>query len=172
MDTMIHTIYNANVYVDGTTQLGRAQEIKIPEIELEIDEYKALGLFGSLSLPMGMKELEGEINWNSIYPDVAERLYNPFRAVQLMARSNLMKSDSAGVQREEPLVTILNVQFFKNSPGTFKPKERSEHPASFKANSIKQMVSGKEVFFYDVLSNQFRVNGVDVLAQFRRNIGA
>lgn len=170
--SMIHSIYNANIYIEGTSKLGEAGEIKLPDIELEMDEYKALGLFGGLSLPKGMKELEGEINWNSVYQDVVKRLYNPFKSVQVMARSNLMMSDSGGIQREVPLVTIINAFFFKNSLGSYKPQERSEHPSSFKANSIKQMIAGKEVFFYDVMSNQFRVDGVDVLAQFRRNVGA
>lgn len=168
----IHAIYNANVYLDGRTQIGRAGEIKLPDLELEMDEYKALGIFGSFSAPMGMKELEGEVNWNSLYPDALSKILQPFRFVQLQSRSNLVMMSASGVEKEVRLVTLMNVQFFKSSPGTYKPKERSEHPSSFKCNSIKQLIDGKEVLFYDVLSNQYRVDGIDILAAMRGNMGA
>ena len=46
----LNAIYNANVYVNGNSQLGRASEFKLPEIEIGMDEHKGLGMVGTIKL--------------------------------------------------------------------------------------------------------------------------
>lgn len=99
----LNAIYNANVYIDGNNLLGKAAEITAPEVEFTMDEVTGLGLFGTIKLPSGMEALESEIKWNSFYPEVAARSKNPFKAVQLMIRSNLQTFDAAGLQKEVPM---------------------------------------------------------------------
>lgn len=36
MSISINQIVNANVYIDGNSQMGKAQEFKIPDIEFEM----------------------------------------------------------------------------------------------------------------------------------------
>ena len=103
----LNAIYNANVYIDGNNLLGKASEITAPEVEYTMDEVTGLGLFGTIKLPSGMEALESEIKWNSFYPEVAARSKNPFKAVQLMIRSNLQTFDAAGLQKEVPMVTTM-----------------------------------------------------------------
>ena len=80
--TAVTAIYNANVYIDGNNLLGKASEFKLPEVEFEQDEFKGLGIKGTIKLPMGMAALEGEITWNSFFPEVGRRAANPYRAAQ------------------------------------------------------------------------------------------
>lgn len=170
--SQINAIYNANVYIDGNSLLGRASEFKLPEFEIGQDEYKGLGLAGTIKLPNGVEALEGEITWNSIYPDAAVKTGNPFKSVQLMVRGNLQTFDARGVAKEVPAVTMVSCTFSKNALGTFKPKEKSEHSSTYQATEIRQMVDGKETLYFNAFTNQYRVGGEDVLAAMRRNIGA
>ena len=65
----INRITNANIYLDGTNLLGRAEEVKLPDVSMIMQEHKALGMVGKVELPAGFDKLEGEIKWNSFYRD-------------------------------------------------------------------------------------------------------
>ncbi|AWY03254.1 hypothetical protein SAMN05421675_1369 [Pasteurella multocida] len=171
MSVAINQIINANVYMDGNSLLGKAKEFKLPDIEFEQIEHKGLGLVGTIKLPSGIAALEGEVTWDSFYPEVRAKAYNPMKNVQLMARSNLQVFDARGLVAEEPMVTIMNVSFSKTTGGSLKNKEATEHADTFQVHSIKQTVGGKEIFFYDAFANILRVNGQDVLQKYRTNIG-
>ena len=168
----INTIFNANVYVNGNSQLGRASELKLPEIEISQDEYKGLGLVGTIKLPSGVEALEGEITWNSFYPDAFVQVYSPFSSVQLMVRANVQVFNAAGLAEEVPMVTMVTATFSKNPLGTYKPKEKAEFASTYQATEIRQTIGGRETLYFNAFTNEYRVNGVDQLAKFRRNIGA
>ena len=170
--SQINAIYNANVYLDGNNLLGKAGEFKLPEFEIGQDEYKALGMVGTIKLPNGVEALEGEITWNSLYPEVAAKANHPFKAAQLMVRSNLQTFDARGLVKEVAVVTTVTATFSKNGLGGLKPKEKSEQASTHQATEIRQMVDGRETLYYNAFKNIYRVDGVDVLAQMRKNIGA
>ncbi|MDF0606629.1 phage major tail tube protein [Neisseriaceae bacterium TC5R-5] len=167
----VNRITNANVYLNGNSLLGRAEEIKLPDITAIMQEHKALGMVGKIELPAGFEKLEGEIKWNSFYKDVARLMANPFKSAQLQCRSNIETYGAQGRIQEVSLVTFLTVMFKKNPLGTFKPLDNAEFSASFSATYIKQVVDGEEVLELDYLANIFRVGGEDVLATYRSNIG-
>ena len=171
MSTVIHQIVNANTYMDGNSLLGKAKEFKLPDLEFEFIEHKGLGLHGTVKLPAGLNAMEGEVIWDSFYPEVRAKAYNPDKNVQLMTRSTVQVFDSRGLAAEEALVTIMNVAFNKTTGGSLKNKEATEHSDTFQIYSIKQTLAGKEVLFVDVLANIYRVNGQDVLQKYRTNIG-
>ena len=170
--SQINAIYNANVYLDGNNLLGKAGEFKLPEFEIGQDEYKALGMVCTIKLPNGVEALEGEITWNSLYPEVAAKANHPFKAAQLMVRSNLQTFDARGLVKEVAVVTTVTATFSKNGLGGLKPKEKSEQASTYQATEIRQMVDGRETLYYNAFKNIYRVDGVDVLAQMRKNIGA
>ena len=170
--SQINAIYNANVYLDGNNLLGKAGEFKLPEFEIGQDEYKALGMVGTIKLPNGVAALEGEITWNSLYPEVAAKANHPFKAAQLMVRSNLQTFDARGLVKEVAVVTTVTATFSKNGLGGLKPKEKCEQASTYQATEIRQMVDGRETLYYNAYKNIYRVDGVDVLAQMRKNIGA
>lgn len=167
----INRITNANVYVDGRSKLGKAEEIKLPDIQAIMQEHKALGMVGKIELPAGFDKLEGEIKWNSLYQDVATVMANPFKAVALQCRSSIETYGAQGRQQEVSLVTYMTVMFKKNPLGTFKQHENAEFGSAFSCTYIKQVIDGQEVLELDYMANIFRVNGVDQLQGYRNNIG-
>lgn len=171
MSINLNVINNANIYIDGNSLVGKASQVKLPEIEIEQEELKALGLIGTINLPIGISALEAEITWNSFYSQVFKTAYSAFKNSQLMVRANVQTFDAAGRQNELPLVTILNATFSKNPLGEFKPKEKTEFVSTLKVHSIKQTLGSEEILFFDAFSNQYRVAGIDQLAQFRNNLG-
>ena len=167
----INSITNANIYLNGTSLLGRAEEIKMPDITAMMTERKALGMVGKIELPTGFDKLEGEIKWNSLYEDAAVVTANPFTSVSLQCRSSIETFGSQGRIDEQTMVTYLTVMFKKNPLGTFKQHENAEFSSSFTCTYIKQVLDGEELLELDYLANIFRVGGVDQLTDYRINIG-
>lgn len=167
----LNVIYNANLYLDGRTQIGRANEVKLPEIEILQDEHQGLGLAFDIALPKGFKVGEGEVNWNSFYADAFAQVYNPFKANQLMVRGNLQTHNAEGLAQEEPLVVVLTARFSKVPLGGYKPKERAEWPSTFTCTAGSIKAAGRELLYFDAFANKYRVNGRDMLSLMRRNIG-
>lgn len=110
----INRITNANIYLDGNNLLGRASEIKLPDISMIMQEHKALGMVGKIELPAGFDKLEGEIKWNSFYHDVMRKTANPWQAVALQCRSSIDCYNSQGKADQLALVTHMTVMFKKN----------------------------------------------------------
>ena len=168
---LINQIVNANIYVNGNSQVGRAKEVKLPDISSVMNEYKGLGMIGSIEIFAGFEKLEGEITWNSFYPDTFKACYNPLKNLQLMIRANLQTFEQEGITEEVPFVTQLNVAFKKNPAGVYKPTEAAEFQSSIAIYSIIQKQGGRELLAFDPVNNIYRVDGKDLLEKFRSNIG-
>lgn len=168
----VNAINNANVYLSNNNLLGRTEEIKLPDVAMIMQERKALGMVGKIELPFGFDKMEGEIKWNSFYPDVGKEVANPFKSHRLMCRSNVQRYGSQGIIEEVPLVTTLTVMFKKNPLGSYKQHESPDFTSSFTCTYIKQVFDGEEILELDVMANIFKVNGEDMLADYRANIGA
>lgn len=168
----INQITNANVYINGNSFLGKAKSIKLPEVEVEMVEHKTLGMSGTLKLPAGVNAMEAEIVWDGFYPEVAAIANNPFKNPQLMVRADVQVFNAQGLAAEVPMVMILNGTFNKIPLGEYKPKEATEYSMTYQATMIKQSIDGKEVLYFDVYTNKWRVAGEDILATYRKNIGS
>jgi len=165
-------VVNANVYLNGNNLLGKAKEIKLPEIAYKMAEYSPLGQFGKFKLPTGVDFMEATIQWNSFYQDVMEHVANPFAALQLQSRSSLEVWDpSQGRIAEKALVTFMTATPQKVPLGTFKQQEPSEQETSYNVTYIKQTLDGEDVIEIDVLANIWKVKGVDLMQQYKENIG-
>ena len=167
----LNRVTNANIYVDGNCLLGKAEEIKLPDITAMMSEHKALGMVGKIELPSGFEKLEGEIKWNSFYRDVWLKMNNAYSMVQLQVRSSVETYGAMGRMQQQPLVTFLCVMFKKNPMGTFKQNDNAEFSSSFACYYIKQQLAGEDLLELDVLANIYKVGGVDQLDIYRNNIG-
>lgn len=139
----INRITNANIYLDGNNLLGRASEIKLPDISMIMQEHKALGMVGKIELPAGFDKLEGEIKWNSFYHDVMRKTANPWQAVALQCRSSIDCYNSQGKADQLALVTHMTVMFKKNPLGTFKQNETRNSAAPSAALILNRWLTVK-----------------------------
>ena len=168
----IHRITNANIYLNDTNLLGRAIEVKLPDVNAIMTEHKMLGMIGQVELPTGgFEKLEGEIQWNSFYPEAWGIVLNPFTTITLQCRSSLDVYDSTGRSEQKALVTFLTVIFKQNPLGTYKQNENAEFQSAFEAISVRQLLDGVELLDIDYLSNIFSINGDDQIERYREIIG-
>lgn len=167
----INRITNANIYLNGNSLLGTADEVSLPDVSVKETDHKALGMVGTLILPSGFDKLEGKIKWNSFYQDIWLQFANPFTPVSLQCRCSVDTYNSQGRVMQVPLVTFVTATMKKLPLGTFKQHDNAEFQSEFTATYVKQQMNGVDVIELDVMSNIFKVGGVDQLDIYRTNIG-
>lgn len=171
MAISVNKLYNANVYVDGNSFLGKAEEVTLPEVAAKMVEHKALGMIGTIELPAGFEKMEGSIKWNSFYPDAMKKAANIYKTVQMQLRGSLENWTAAGRQTQSPYVAFLTVGFKSVPAGGFKQQENAEFETQMNVLYLRIEVDGSPIVEFDPLSNIYKVDGSDVLTQYRNNIG-
>ena len=167
----VNRLTNANIYVDGGSLLGKAEEINLPDVKHMMTEHKALGMIGKVELWSGIDKLEAKIKWNSFYQDVMRKFANPFAAMNLQVRSSLENYTSAGRTSQTPVVVYIT-GMSKNFPtGNYKQHDNVESESNLTVTYVKMVIGGEAVMEIDVLANIFKVDGVDIMAEYRDNLG-
>jgi uncharacterized protein len=167
----VNRVTNANVYINGSSFLGKAEEIDMPKITAVMAEHKALGMAGKLELPAGFDKMEARIKWNSFYKDAMVLMGNPYEVVSLQCRSSLETYTAAQRTAEVPVVVFIKGQFKSIPTGNFKQHDNVEMESNLAVTYVKVEIDGQPVVEFDALANIYKVNGIDILAQYRANIG-
>lgn len=171
MALTVSKIINANVYINGADQLGRVSEAKLPELVAATTEHKGLGMIGVLELPAGMQVLTMTLKWAGFYGDVAALSANPFKTHSLQFRASHETYGADGRIAEVPLVATVRGRWKKFQLGTFKPQESAEWEDELTCDYVKVELGGRELVEFDATNNIWRVDGVDLQATFRANLG-
>ena len=168
----INKLTNANIYMNGTNLLGRAEEVQLPQIKHKMAEHKALGMIGSAEFFSGIDKLECKIKWNALYPNVLKTCANPFNSVMIQVRASLETYNGEGRVSEVPATAFL-IGTFKEFPlGNIKPQENAEYETNMAVTYAKLVVDKQEIFEIDVLQNIYKVDLSDMLSKFKKNTGA
>ncbi len=167
----IQKLLNANVY-DGTQSwLGRAESVTLPEISVETDAHKALGMIGTIEVPTGLAAMTVKVKWNGVYPDAIKRGMNPFVGFKLQVRGSVEVYDADGLAEEKPLTVHLTVKSKKHALGDIAAQSANAQEQELSCTYIKVILAGEELVEIDVVENVWKVGGVDVRAQYRTNLG-
>jgi Bacteriophage tail tube protein len=166
----VQRVTNANIYVDGNSLLGRAEEIELAWPKAKMVDHKGLGMFGTAEFPAGIDKLEARVKWSSIYSEVLA-ITSIFASHQFQVRASVEQYTSQGRTAELPFIGLMTGQFKDGGPLNFKQHQQVDFPTTLVIYHCEYFLAGVQYLLYDVLANIYVVNGVDQLATFRANIG-
>ncbi|MBW7848704.1 MAG: phage major tail tube protein [Bacteroidales bacterium] len=167
----IGRLTNANIYIDGGSLLGRVETFNCPTLTYKQAEHKALGLNGTIEYYAGIDKLEGTIKWTSFYPEFLKKMANPFQPIRIQVRGNLEEYQGGERVGQTPAVVFLTVQP-KNFPlGNFQQHDNIELETSYGCTYVRLEIDGESITEVDVEANIFKVDGEDLLAVYRQNLG-
>lgn len=172
MANQTNQIVNANIYVDGTNMLGRASEVDAPKVVAKMNEYKVLGQIGAYELPAGFDKMEMRIKWNAFYKDIATKFINPFKKIAIQVRYNLEEWQGGDRVSQVPVVIYATCQSKGFPLGNSKQMDNIELESNLSCTHVKMEINGVEALEVDFQNNIFKVDGVDMMAEYRANIGA
>lgn len=167
----INRLTNALVWIDGKNYLGKVEEVDLPEPKYKMAGHKGLGLQSELEYFSGLEKMEMKMKINAPYKDLMRLIGNPLKRYQIMIRASLESYVSGSRVGEEPYVVTVTAQP-KNFPmGKFKQNDNVELELTFAVYSTKLEINGEKMYELDQEANIFIVGGVDVMAQYRKNLG-
>lgn len=172
MGIEIKRMTNANVYCEGNSLLGKAEEVTLPAIKATTADVNALGLVMKSEVTTGFEKMSGKIKWNALYPDVIKTFGNPFQTRQIQVRSSQEHHDSSGIASRVAVVAYLTVRFKDALPAiTFKQGDNPEQESEFSCTAYKLEIDGERIIEFDSLANIFFLGDEDQLATYRSNLG-
>lgn len=169
----IHTnlMTNCNLYLADKSTLGMVKELKLPALKWEMKDHEALGMAGKIKLPVGLAPLEGDITFNSFYPDAMKKMARPKKFIRLTAMASLEVYGATGLTDEHPMVVTMNALFNEVPLGNFKQQDNVDWPTKITVFDFEQKIDGEVIVKFNALANIYEVAGEDVLTKYRANIG-
>jgi uncharacterized protein len=171
MATAINKLTNANVYMNGNSLLGKAEEITLPDLNGKMADHKALGMIGHMEFWAGLDKMEAKIKWNSLYEDVMRKAADPTKSHSFQVRSSLESFDSSGRTAQKPVVCYMTGTFKKVAGGNLKAHDNVEMEHMLNVSYVKLEVNGSVLYEVDVMANIYIVDGVDIMTTYRANLG-
>jgi hypothetical protein len=172
MGAQIKKIFHANIYTGNLSHLGKASEVKLPELSFAQSEHKALGMFSAVELSTGLEKLTMSIKWTGLYPELIGMRSNPFAVHDLQVRASLEEYTSQGRSGQVPVVGTVRVAWTKGALGTLKPMEAADgYDDELSVKYIKLEIGGQEHLEIDPFALIWKVDGTDLLAELRANLG-
>ncbi len=171
MAIAIQKITNGNVYLDGESFMGRAEEVTLPKVVTKFVEHPALGLHGTLELPAGIEKMEAKIKWGNVYTEALRKAANPYESRTIMVRSSAEIYTNQGRISEFPCVTLMQGFFKGIDAGVYKQNEAVGQENDLTCHYLKVIHSGVTIVEVDVMNNIFKAEGQDLLLNYKLNVG-
>lgn len=165
---MINSITNANAYLNGVRLAGKLSDLTLPDIKFKTEDVQALGMFGTVEIPVGLEKMEAKFKFNAIYAE-AWRNERSNRTCVVIVKSNMTTHTQGSTVKNTPVTATMS-GFFKEIPGgNIKPGAKTEADHVMSISRYKLVVGLEVIYDIDIHNNIFYHAGEDVLAMFKIN---
>lgn len=162
---------NGVLFIDSKNTYGKAEEVNNPEIKAKMTDHKTLGMVGTLELPSGLDKMEGSFKLNGPLANISAMSADVKTSHELIFRGNLEGYQGQSLVSQRPYVCIWKGTF-KNSPGgNQKQHENIELNYTLNVTYYKLIIDGEVMCEIDIVNNIHKVDGVDLLAKYKNNVG-
>lgn len=168
MSTASRILKNFNLFVDGRGYAGHIDELKLPTLGLQVEDFRAGGMDSPIAIEMGQEKMEASFVLSS-YDSDALALWGvgSGATVPLIARGALESLDGS----VEPVKVTMSGIVRSVEPGNWKAGEKSTLSFTLDVRSYKYEQAGKTLHEIDAVNMIRIVDGVDRLASQRSAIG-
>jgi P2 family phage contractile tail tube protein len=159
-------VQNFNVLVDGTSYIGQASELELPELKAKTEEVRNAGMLGPVEVPMGYEKLEAKLKMTALDMG-AMSLFGiaPGKRVSILASAALVDHDGTThslVATGWALCKMAKIDALKAG------EKKSEHSWEFSYDEYTVELDGQEYMF--VSPFEVRMRGRSISAGIRRAI--
>lgn len=165
-------INDMRVYIDGADDMISAKTLELPELSSLTEDITGIGVAGTVNAPVHghFDSMEATINWQ-VPTKTSTRLVGG-ATVSLTAYGDRQGFDSGSdAYVHEQYRVALKGRVKSHSPGTLEAAKAMESTTTIECHYIKIELAGETLCEIDKYGYKCVVNGVDFLAEVRRNIG-
>jgi P2 family phage contractile tail tube protein len=161
---------NFNVFYNAITHIGQCQEVQLPKLERETDDYRGGGLSGKVAIDMGNKNLEMEHTYGGLMYDVLMQYgITTIDGVLMRFAGAYQKDDTGEVDAVEITVRGRHTEL---DTGKSEAGGKTEFKVKSALTYYKLVVNGLVLIEIDLVHMIEVVGGIDRLSQQRAAIGA
>ena len=171
MTIRIRQLQSCNIYAEGGPFLGAASSIVLPDVKHKASEHKAGDLIGTPKLPGAMEPLQATVKMNGMYEDFHAITANPNHMVSLMVRANQKAAEGMNDPVDQPVIVYLRGWFSGRKIGELQSTDATKPEYTMEVFYYRLSVDGNDVEEVDLANSVHRVNGQDILADYRANLG-
>lgn len=164
-------LINFRVYRDGVDMLGVA-DVTLPDLEAMTETVKGAGIAGEVDSPVlgHFQSMTMALNWRVPTKDVV--LLAQQKAHSLDCRGSIQIYDAgAGAYKTVGLKVVTKVMPKKTGIGKLDVGTTTDTSNEFEVLYIKVLLDGAEILEIDKYNYICKINGVNYLADVRRNLG-
>lgn len=159
---------NMNMFLDGRSYVGEAEEFTPPKLSRKTEAYRGAGMAGAAHVDLGLDDdaLKAEFVCGGYVVEVMKqlRLVN-IDGVQVRFTGAFQRDDTGEVV---PVEITLRGRHQEVDRGTYKVGDNSTTKVMTNCVYYKEVVSGQTVVEVDILNMIHIVDGVDLLKEQRR----
>ena len=164
-----NSLKNFNIFVDGNSYMGIADEIKLPKLTRKMEAFRGGGMDGEIEIDMGQEKIELEIVCGGFVAE-AYKSYGSSKANGVLVRfAGAYQRDDTGVVQAVEIV--VRGRHKEVDPGDAKGGDKGKTTIKSSLTYYKLTVDNKELLEIDLLSFLFKVDGIDMLEAQRKAIG-
>ena len=163
-------IKNFNVFVDGVSMIGVAEEITLPKLGRKTEDFEAGGMGGPIELDLGQEKLEMGMTFKGWNKDVLKQ-YGVFAADGVPLRfRGAQRSDDADANTDAIEISVRG-KFKELDFGSTKKGEANSLKITMPLTAFKYEINGEPLIDLDLINNIFVVDGEDRMADERKALG-
>lgn len=159
---------NFNLFVDGRGYAGQVDEVSLPDLAIQSEDYRAGGMDAPVSLDMGQEALETSFVLTQYSADVLA-LWGVAQgqSVPLTVRGALESYDGT----VKPMIANMRGRIVTMARGTWTSGQKASLTITMRLDYYKETVNDVVLHEIDVVNMIRVVGGVDRLAQQRAALG-
>ncbi|QND86516.1 Phage tail tube protein FII [Chromobacterium vaccinii] len=159
----------ANLFNEGKSFLDECLEVKLPDLELDFEKYRSGGMIGEVPVLKGIGEMKLEHKYSSPVREIVAK----FGAAKIdAARLRWLGSyENASTGAAQTVEVVAAGRHKKMGGGDAKVGEAGGFAVETELTYYRLVVDGEEFVEIDKLRSIFKVLGVDLEEEHRRNVG-
>jgi P2 family phage contractile tail tube protein len=168
----ITSIIGAMVYGPNGAFFGKFDEITLPDVKIKAQENKTTDSIGVRRVPgISLEALEATFKAASFNAEFHAMASNPYEEVGLQVRSNMILARGQGRAQGKGVRLDLRGWFSSAKEPGIKQGEGGQCEYKLEVHALKLTVDGRVIKEVDIDNYIWKVDGKDLLADFRRNLG-
>lgn len=160
---------NFNLFNEGASYMGVAEEVKLPKLKRKMDDFRGGGMNGPVKIDLGQEGLEMEFTGAGILEQVLQQYgCTKVAGIGLRFAGAYQRDDTAQVQAVEVVVRGRHEEL---DMGDAKGGDKGKLVVKSTLSYYRLSIDNKVVIEIDLLNMIEVINDVDMLAEQRAAIG-
>lgn len=162
------TLYNMNLFIDGTSFAGVATQVTPPKLKIKAEEYRGGGMDAPIKMDLGLEALEANFSLCHLAPQALQFFGIADQTIFNGVFRGALRDHKGAVQA---CILTMRGMLTEVDMGDWKPAEKTESKFTLSCSYYKFELDNVILYEIDPLASVRIINGRDQLTAVRIALG-